>query len=127
MPFEKLLNDELTTELESLKTMNVGTDEHKATVDSISKLMDKAIEVKKINSDAREQAKAREDETKLKLMQMKDERNDKLLRNVLTGITFVGTLGTIWCLAAATFTYEEKGTITSFIGRKVLGMMVPKL
>ncbi len=127
MPFEKLLDDEIATELKSLKDLSAGTDEHKATIDSVTKLMDRANEARKIESDAKEQAKAREEENKLKLAQLKDERNDKVARHILTFVTTFGTLGTLVLLAKAAFTYEEKGTISSPIGRKILGMLVPKL
>lgn len=116
MPFETKLNEELERELDALKASEVGSDDHKATVDSMTQLMDRAIELKK-----------QEDEKNLKLVQMKDERNDKIARNVLMGIGSVGGLVTVWLLSSAAFTYEEKGTISSLIGKKVLGMLVPKL
>ena len=127
MPFETKLGEELDREFDSLRASEIGSDEHKATMDSMTKLMDRAIELKKIDVDAKNQAKAQETEKALRLAQMKDERNDKIVRNVIMGIGSVGGLVTIWLLSAAAFTYEEKGTISSLIGKKVLGMLVPKL
>lgn len=127
MPFETKLREELDREFDSLKDSEIGSDEHKATMDSMTKLMDRAIELKKIDVDAKNQAKAQENEKTLRLEQMKDERNDKLVRNIIMGVGSVGGLVTIWLLSAAAFTYEEKGTISSLIGKKVLGMLVPKL
>ena len=127
MPFEHKLNDEIATEIQRLEGLEVGTDAYRATVDGVTKLMDRAIELKKIDANVKAQAKAQEEEHNLKLIQLRDDRIDKISRNVLTGFTFGGTMFTIWCLASATFTFEEKGTITSTLGRKVLGMLVPKL
>jgi hypothetical protein len=127
MPFETKLREELDRELDSLKDSDVGSEEHKATADTMTRLMDRAIELKKIEVEARNQERAQENERALRLVQMRDERNDKLLRNILMGVGSVGGLATIWLLSAAAFTYEEKGTISSLIGKKVLGMLVPKL
>lgn len=127
MPFETKLGKELDREFDSLKTSEIGSDKHKATVDSMAKLMDRAIELKKIDVEAKKQAKAQETEKALRLAQMKDERIDKIVRNVIMGVGSVGSLVTIWLLSSAAFTYEEKGTVSSLIGKKVLGMLVPKL
>lgn len=160
MPFTEQLNDEIGTELDALKDLDVSDEEYKTTVDGVTKLIDRAIKLKEIEAETERQnkkieaeaeaqakkleaemeaqakkldaemkaaAKAREDEYALRMMQMRDERLDKIARNVLTGFTFGGTMFTIWCLASATFTFEEKGTITSSLGRKVLGMLVPKI
>lgn len=127
MPFETKLREELDREFDSLKDSELGSDEHKATMDSMTKLMDRAIELKKIDVDAKTQAKAQETDKALRLEQMKDERNDKIARNVIMAIGSVGGLVTIWLLSAAAFTYEERGTISSLLGKKVLGMLVPKL
>lgn len=127
MPFETKLREELDRELDSLKDSEIGSDEHKATMDSMTKLMDRAIELKKIDVDAKNQERTRETEAVLRLEQMKDDRIDKIVRNVIMGVGSVGGLVTIWLLSAAAFTYEEKGTISSLLGKKVLGMLVPKL
>lgn len=144
MQFESELNREILGKIEALKDKKEGTDEYKSAVDSVTKLMDRAIEIQKLDNDVKareaenklkeaienrkleEQIQAREAENKLKHEQLRDDKLDKLARNVLTGFTFGGTMFTIWCLASATFTFEEKGTITSSLGRKVLGMLVPK-
>ena len=138
MPFINKLNDEIVDEIDGLSKMDLGTDEYRITIEGVTKLIDRATKYKeidaeterqskKIEAEAEAQAKARDDEYALRTMQMRDERLDKIVRNVLTGFTFGGTMFTIWCLASATFTFEEKGTITSSLGRKVLGMLVPKL
>ena len=156
MPFEDSLDDVILTEMEDLEELELGSDKYKVAVDGITKLMDRAIEIRKLDNavenqnadrelerelkvrqieldeekvenDAADKACTRASEEKLRREQMRDDRIDKIARNVLTGFTFGGTMFTIWCLASATFTFEEKGTITSTLGRKVLGMLVPKI
>ena len=127
MPFETKLREELDREFDSLKDSEIGSDEHKATVDSMTRLMDRAIELKKIDVDAKNQAKTQENEKALRMAQMKEDRVDKIIGHILTGVKVGGTLFTIWLLSAASYTYEEKGTISSDLGKKVLGVLVPKL
>ena len=89
--------------------------------------MDRAIELKKIDAEAKNQAKAQENEKALRMAQMRDERNDKIARNVITFVQVAGSYVLFAWLAVMAFTYEEKGTIASPIGKKLLGMVVPKL
>ena len=82
---------------------------------------------KQLDQDAEFKQKQIDSERAMRMAQMKDDRIDKIVRNVLTGLSLGVTTFTMWGLASAAFTYEEKGTITSTIGRKILGMLVPKL
>lgn len=127
MPFETKLAEELDRELDLLKTSTIGSEEHKAIADTTTRLMDRAIELKKIDADAKNQARAQETEKALRIAQMRDERNDKIARNVLTFVQIASSSALFAALAVMAFTYEEKGTIASPIGKKLLGMVVPKL
>ena len=127
MPFETKLREELDRELDRLKTYEVGSEEHKAIADTTTRLMDRAIELKKIDAEAKNQAKAQENEKALRMAQMRDERNDNIARNVITFVQVAGSYVLFAGLAVMAFTYEEKGTIASPIGKKLLGMVVPKL
>ena len=51
MEIEQLLQDEIKDELQGLSTLELGSDKYKVTTDGIVKLMDKAIEMDKINRD----------------------------------------------------------------------------
>ena len=125
----KAREDELALKRDQLSDQAKARDEEmKLKRDQLRDQTDARNEETKLKREQlRDQIKAREEETKLKQEQIRDDRIDKIARNVLTGFTFGGTMFTIWCLASATFTFEEKGTITSSLGRKVLGMLVPKL
>lgn len=125
MPFETKVDEELERELDTLKTHEVGSDGHKNVSDSVTRLMDRAIELRKVDADAKAQERAQENEKNLRLAQMKDERRDRIVRYILDGAKLALSVGTIWLLAAASFTYEEKGTLSSSIGKKVLGGIVP--
>lgn len=120
------LNDELLSEIEELKNAPLGTEDYKTTVDGIAKLMDRAIELKKIDIEQREKDTDRETETELKIAQLEDDRKDRFVKNLLTAAGLVVTTGiTIWG-TLATFKFEEEGTVTSMIGKSFINKILPK-
>ena len=123
---ESKLREELSLKLSKLNDLDVGTDESKAAVAEVSQLMDRDIEYRKLAHEKHEKSEARKEESRLKLIQMRDDRIDKIARHIITLVTFSGTTLAGIALAKATFTYEEKGTISSVLGRKVLSIFIPK-
>ena len=120
MKNEQLLHDEIASSFEVLKELEVGTDEYKAAVDGLTKLMDRAIEIDKMNLEAEEKVWARESEVEIKKQQLKDERVDRMVKNGLTGVSVIGGLGvTIWG-ALKSWKFEETGTVTSAAGREFI-------
>ena len=51
MKFEKMLHEEIESEIKCLEDIEMGSDEYKAGVDGVSKLIDRAIEIEKFNAD----------------------------------------------------------------------------
>lgn len=115
MNIETMLHEEITEELNALSDMEFGTDEYKTTVDGIAKLMDRAIEMEKLNA---------EDEWKNK--QAKEERKDRLIRNCMTAAgIIVPTVLTIWGTLKS-FEFEKEGTVTTIMGRGFINKLLPK-
>ena len=126
MNVDKLLCGEIADELSELKKMEVGSEKHKVAVDGITKLMDRAIELEKIDIESQERAETREFEKQAKLKEMKNEERDRLVKNILTGLGIVVTTGvTIWGTLAS-FKFEETGTVTTIIGRGFINKLLPK-
>ena len=124
MCMEKMLDEEIKTEFEVLKKAKPGDETHKATVDSLTKLMDKAIELRKIDATAAEENTTRTIETDLKLKQMQDEKKDRFVKNVMTGAKDVAIIAvTIWGTVAS-MNFEREGTITTSAGRKHMNKML---
>lgn len=117
MSIYNLLRDEIHREVESLRKEDIGTDSYKATVDGVTKLVDRVIEMEKMDIEAQNRADNRESEAALKREEMKHERTDRWIKNsislvslgVYAGVTVWGTL--------KTFKFEETGTVTSLVGR----------
>lgn len=115
MNIEQLLHGEIVSELETLKGMEVGTDQYKTAVDGLTKLADRAIELEKIHVD--------ED---LKTKAMDEEKKDRLIKNVLTALGIViPTAVTIWGTCVS-IKFEETGTFTTTMGRGFIQKLLPK-
>lgn len=126
MDIQTLLSEEIASEFEDLKTFNRGTDEHRKAVDDLTKLVDRAIEMEKISIETEEKAKNREEENDLKFKQLEDERKDRIVKNILTGVTAVGGFGlTVWGTIKS-IEFEKEGSITTIMGRGFINKLLPK-
>lgn len=124
MGMQEMLNEEIKTEFEALKKAKPGDDTHRTTVDSLAKLMDRAIELKRIEANSEELCNSREVETDLKIQQMNDEKKDRLIKNIMAGARDVAMIVvTIWGTVAS-MNFEKEGTITTSAGRKHLNMIL---
>lgn len=123
---ETKLHIEIEEGFDKLNKMEIGTDQHKAAVDELAKLMDRAIELKKVEDDAEDKRETRKNEKTLRLKQMEDEKKDRLVKNCLTGASILSSIGvTVWG-ALKSWKFEETGTITSTAGRKFIGNLFSK-
>lgn len=138
------LVQEITDELDDLQEIEIGTQEYKTTVEGITKLADKVIEMEKLEADALQKArsyeldknkfnremeeriKAREIEESTKKEQAKDNRKFKWLE---IGIAVVGiavpTIVKIWG-TNKTLKFEETGTVTTMAGRSHINSLFTK-
>ena len=127
MPLKKKLEEAVDRGLDLLKDTDIKAEEHRVLTDSVTKLTDRVIELDKIEAEAENQKRIREHEELMKKQQMKEDRIDKIIGHVWTGVRTVGSLALCAGLAVMAFTYEEKGTIASPIGKKLLSIVIPKL
>lgn len=123
---EKLLHEEIEERLTNIGSMDAGSDEYKKAVDSVTKLVEKAIEIDKFNNDCVVSEKTREFEEQLKITQAVGEQRDRLVKNILTGAGIgVPALLTVWGTLKS-LKFEETGTITTAIGRGFINKLLPK-
>ena len=112
---ETLLCKEIRTEFINLESMELGTEQYKATVDGLTKLMDRAIELEKS-----------ENEHQARLDAAKSEKIDRWIKNGLSLASMIGGFAvTIWgtkvCLK-----FEETGTVTTGPGRAFMNRLFKK-
>ena len=117
MTVEKQLNEEIRSELDELKGCELGTEKYKTTVDGITKLMDRAIELEKVGLEAEDKRRKNEMDERLRLEEMKKEQKDRFVKNAISvaGILIPSVI-TIWGTIAS-FQFEEEGTVTTLIGK----------
>lgn len=124
-----LLHEEINYELVRLGNIEVGTDQYKATVDGLTRLMDREIELKKLDLDAKdkfENRKQAEKDYELKLVQVKEEKKGRIIKNIIDIAGIILPIGlTIWG-TRKTFQFEEEGTITTAIGRGFINKLLPR-
>lgn len=125
MKIETLLYEEIQDEFKNLKEMELGTEEYKTTVDGLAKLVDRAIEIDKLNIDAQDKIDSREIEVDLKQQQINDEKQDRKIRNgiAIAGIV-IPTIVTIWGTLKS-FKFEKDGTVTTIMGRGFIQKLLP--
>ena len=123
---ETLLHEEIQDGFDALSKMERGTETHKTTVDEVAKLFDKAIEIEKLEMEAKEREKAREIEASLKRAQMEEDRKDRRVKNgIAIGGIVLPLAVTIWG-TFKTFRFEETGTVTTMMGRGFINKLIPK-
>lgn len=120
MRIETMLHEGIEDGFNELKKVQVGSELYKTTVDGLTKLVDRAIELEKLEADVQNKVDDREAENELKLKQMKEERQDRIVKNGLTAVSVFGGIGlTVWG-ALKSWKFEETGTITSGPGREFM-------
>lgn len=126
MKIETMLHAEIENEFETLKKLELGTDKYKATVDGITKLVDRAIEIDKMNIEQEEKYEVRRDENDFKTKQMKEDKRDRFVKNgiAVAGIVIPSAI-TIWG-TLKTLKFEEEGTVTTIMGRGFVNKLLPK-
>lgn len=126
MSIKSLLDEEIRSEIEEVSKIDVGSDRHKASVDSLAKLLDKHIELEKLDAEAQEKYESRIAEQDLKREQIKNEKRDSIVKNVLTGVSVIGGFGlTVWGTCKS-LKFEETGVVTSIMGRGFIQKLLPK-
>ena len=123
---ETLLHDEIETEFDKLSQLTPGSEEHKATLEGLTKLVDRAIDLEKIEVDCEDRAAARESEQALEKQKMEEEKKDRTVKNAI-GVAGVvlPLIVTIWGTVTS-LKFEEEGTITTQMGRGFIQRLFPK-
>ena len=122
MSIRTLLNEEIKNEFNDLKKMELGSETYKTTVDGLTKLVDRAIELERIDIEQNENYENRQ----VELSKIEDDRKDQFVRNVLTGAgIIIPTAVTIWGTIKS-INFEKEGTITTIMGRGFIQKLLPK-
>ncbi len=119
MSIKSNLRDEVLSELDELGKVGFGTDEYKVGVNGVMQLADRLIEISKMESED-EKLELERNKLDLEAAKLEEDKKDKKTRNRISMLgvilpTVVAVVG-----GAAMFIYEERGSITSQAGRKII-------
>lgn len=122
----ELLDEEIQVEFEKLSKLEVGSESYKATVDGLSKLVDRAVEIDKTEMENATKIEAQNIENDFKALQIKEDNRDRWVRNgiAIAGIIVPSVL-TVWGTLKS-FKFEETGTVTTILGRGFINKLLPK-
>lgn len=103
------LHVEIEDRLDDISGLEPTTKEYAMAVDSMTKLMDRAIEIEKLEASETQNEK-----------QMKEERKARLIKNLIDIGAIVLPLGvTLWGVKASLY-FEDENTVTTTVGRKFM-------
>lgn len=112
---ETLLHEEIAEKFEKLNKMEAGTPEYDTAVNSVTKLMDRVIEMERLDNEIQDKSETQ-----------KEEKKDRLIRNIISGAGVVLPIFvTIWGTKKS-FEFEKEGTITTIMGRGFINKLLPK-
>lgn len=122
----ELLDEEIQVEFEKLSKLEVGSESYKATVDGLTKLVDRAVEIDKTEMENATKIEAQNIENDFKAVQIKEDNRDRWVRNgiAIAGIVIPSVI-TVWGTLKS-FKFEETGTVTTILGRGFINKLLPK-
>ena len=103
------LHVEIDDKFDKLADLDPASKEYSAAVDSVTKLMDRAIEIEKLETSEAQNEK-----------QMKEDHNARLVKNCIDVGSVVLPLSLTYLGMRASFYFENENTITSTVGRKIM-------
>lgn len=140
----QLLEDEISAEFNTLKDMELGSEQYKTTVDQLTKLMDRSISLEKLDNESDDKVKDRESDMNykteqlandkeyrdsdiaLRKEQMDNDKRDRLIVNIITAAgIIIPSFITVWG-TYKTLKFEEQGTVTTIMGRGFINKLLPK-
>jgi hypothetical protein len=114
MKIDTKLAVEIDDELNAMAHMEKGSEKYKVTADGVVKLLDKAIEIERLENEREEKEAARKE-------RRREHTIDTVVKAVGFGTTTILTIwGTIVCL-----NYERTGTITTVFGKGFIRGLLP--
>lgn len=122
MNYEAKLNDVIVRQIEEMDRLEVGTEQYKIAVDSVCKLIDKSVEIRKIRVSKVE----KDDERIIKMDQLENDKKERKIQMFINiGGIIIPVIVTVWGTLKS-FEFEREGTVTTILGRKFVGNLLKK-
>jgi hypothetical protein len=115
MTLDELLTEDITSEMKKLRETPYDDKNYGTVSDTVVKLMGQKIEMDRSES-----------ERLFREKQLKDEKKDRLIKNIISVAGIVLPLVvTVWGTKVS-LRFEEEGTVTTPIGRGFISKLLPK-
>lgn len=126
MSIPTLLEVEIEDQFEHLNKVEFGSEQYKAGVDGLTKLIDRSMEINKIEYEAEEERKNREIDNEFKQKQMDEEKKSRWVQHAISVASIILPIAAAVWGTKASFKFEETGTITTVMGRGWINKLLPK-
>ena len=127
MGIKNILQEEIEKELKELSRMQIGTEQYKITVDGITRLSDRIIELEKLESENAVkdfENIVRTEEQDLKREQLKSEKRDRAIKNIITVGTAVLSVAVYALAFIASTNFERDGSFTTEGGKNSIRQLL---
>lgn len=123
MELIRVMQEEVTTEIEELGKMKLGSEEHVKTAEVVTKLCDRIIELKKFELDvnkATDDVDAKTTSLRIEAEKAKFEKHDARVKNGIAVGTTILTLGVTVGATIYSWIKEDGGTMTFTAGKEAM-------
>lgn len=134
MSTKALLEEEIQNTIEGIGHLKIGSEDHEKATEALAKLLDKYNAMDRLEAEIHEKYVSKEAENALKeaehalkAEQLKHDKRDALIKNILTGVQVVacGIIIPVWGVTAAA-KYEEEGVFKNVWTRAAITDILPK-
>lgn len=115
---QTMLHDEIESELKNLGTMDCGSEDYKVAVDGLTKLLDRAIEMEKLDISQEEADANRFNEFEMKTLQLEEEKKTRRSNIGINLLTVAAGVGTAIIGTLVTLKFEETGSVSTIAGKE---------
>ena len=119
MSIESNLRDEFTSELDELSRVEFGSEQYKIGVAGVTQLADRLIEMSKLDTED-EKLELERQKLELEFTKFEEDKKDRKSKNRISVFNIAAPAIIAIVGGTAMFIYEERGSITSQVGRKII-------
>ena len=112
MSVQTNLREEFTSELDELGKVEFGSEKYKVGVAGVTQIADRLIEMSKLDTE--------EEKLDIERQKLEEDSKDRRSKNRVSVLGIVAPAAIAVVGGAAMFIYEERGSITSQVGRKII-------
>ena len=113
-----MLHDEIESELKNLGAMDCGSEDYKVAVDGLTKLLDRAIEMEKLDISLEEAEANRDNEIEKTMLQIEEEKKTRRSNLGASLLSVAAGVGTAIVGTLITLKFEETGSVSTIAGKE---------